>query len=118
MSTDVSLEIDGIKPKTDKHDKMFKIYNDCREMNIKVPEEVLEYFEMDCVNDKEINENGVVVEYFSESWKHDNFEKRKKINGFEYFQNENLGHGDFGYIIDIDKLPKDIKFLKCSVHYG
>ena len=118
MGVSASLKISGIKPKSEQHDKMYSVYMNCIEMKIAPPKEILEYFDMECYGDKEVDKNGVIVDYFDESWEHYGSENRENIDGFEYFQEEYCGSGEFGYVIDISKLPEDIKYLKCSLYYG
>lgn len=52
----MSAYIQGLKPKTEEYEKKLNIYKSCKELNISVPQEILDFF------DGEVCEEGIITE--------------------------------------------------------
>lgn len=52
----MSTYIQGLKPKTEEYEKKLNIYKSCKELNISVPQEILDFF------DGEVCEEGIITE--------------------------------------------------------
>jgi hypothetical protein len=87
----------GIKPPDDKWKKMKAIWDSCMAADIEPPSDVYDYF-----GDYEPDEDGVTV---SES----ELSNSGAIRPISEVQFSNRG-----YIIDVTKLPKDIKLIKVE----
>lgn len=86
----MSLWVEAVKPADDKWKEMKVIYDACVKAGVKVPDEVMNFF------DGEIPEGaGVVIE----------LSKHECLSDYD-------GNYKWGYEVDISKLPKDIKLLR------
>lgn len=96
----VSLSISGIKPADDDFRKKLAAYRACETAGIGIPSALSDFF-----NNEKPDEKGVVIEISKYS---SNKDIKDAIS--EY-------HGDYsgGYDIDLTKLPKDIKILRCTL---
>jgi hypothetical protein len=88
----MSTSIVGIKPADDKWKKMKGVWDSCTAADIPIPDEVYDYFDGD-----EPNDLGVVVH------------KNKLGGAVTHLGSEFSGRG---YVVDLTKLPPDIKLLK------
>jgi hypothetical protein len=84
----IDLYVRGFIPPTEKFQEMKKIYDLCEKMDIEPPEEVLAFFNFDAPENE-----GVVVEI---------------KNAISILQDE------WGYSVDITKLPKDVTIIKFT----
>jgi hypothetical protein len=87
----MSSGIYGIKPADEKWKEMKAIWDACKKARINAPQEVYQFFE-----GNEPDERGVVVSLY----KHEAIEAITP------------GYSEKGYIVDITKLPKDVKYIK------
>jgi uncharacterized protein YfbU (UPF0304 family) len=78
----------GIIPADEKYKEMLSIYNACEKAQVTIPEEVMEFF-----NRGNPNPNGMEIEI-----------KRSLKEVHE--------DGCNGFIVDISKLPKNVKLIK------
>lgn len=85
----VTMDVYGIKKADDKFYKMKAVYDSCTKANVKIPEEVDDYF-----GDREPDEKGVVIEL--------NNDQLKEIS-------------DYKYEIDLSKFDKDISLLRFEL---
>lgn len=52
----MSTYIQGLKPKTEEYEKKLNIYKSCKELNISIPKEIMDFF------DGEVCEEGIITE--------------------------------------------------------
>lgn len=90
MST--SIFIRAIKPANEHHQKMMNLYKICKDLNLSLPDEAYKYF-----GDGERSEFGVTIDHYELP-----IECRE-----EYYK-----ESESGYRIDLDKLPKDVRYLE------
>jgi hypothetical protein len=83
----ISLSVIGIVPADEKFKEMKTIYEMCEKNNIRIPDEVDDYF-----GDNVPDDLGMEVDIPCEEYKD------------EYSE---------GYKIDVSKIPKKVKFIKC-----
>lgn len=114
MGADYSLSVCGVKPKDAKYDNMLKVMLACREAKVDPPAPVLAYFNADCYEEASINPHGIIEEYASLNIEYER-EPKGLIPALEYFSDEEDGHAEKGFYIDIGKLPPDIKLLRVSI---
>lgn len=83
----------GFAPATEKFLKMKKVYDSCVEADIPTPDEVDEFFDGENPN----NMSGI------------------EINIKKYLKEITNEDGQLSYEVDIEKLPKSIKFIRFYV---
>ncbi len=85
----MSYSVTGIKPADEKFNKMLSIYKQCQELNVEIPDEVLEYFD----HDSPCND-GVIVEI-----KH----------------SEQSDEYQYHYVVNLDDVPSDVKTIRFTM---
>lgn len=88
----MSTSVIGIIPADDKFKKMLSIYKSCKDIKIAPPIEVLDFF-----HGETPDESGVKIHL-----------SYPEHDGVKEYQNDYSS----GYEIEIDKLPKNIKFVR------
>jgi len=93
---DIDTSVVGIKPEDGTFGKMHEILVGCRELGVKVPNKVNEYFIYDRRDDRGV---------------HVCLEKHKCCK-------KSVDDSEISYEIELDKLPKDIKIIRfvCDRH--
>ena len=102
MSVDVSTRIMGVIPKNEEYEKMLKVFDVCREAEIKCPEEVVDFFQLeDFCGDYIPPHDGMEVDLCD-------------TDIVERTGNE-MYRGGACYDIDISQLPENIKMIRVRV---
>jgi hypothetical protein len=84
----MSTYVRGIIPADERYKEMLSIYNACKKAQVTIPEEVMEFFIRN-----EPDPNGMVIE-------------------IQRSLKELHEDGCNGFIVDISKLPKNVKLIK------
>lgn len=109
MGLDISLKVEGVKPADDKFRQMLAAYRSCVEAGVAVPGEVLEYFD-----GREPVDDGVVVELL----RMDVHRRCGMVDSKtdccvrQIKSSRHSGCSQNGYVIDLAKIPKDVKLLR------
>ena len=90
----MSMDVIGIKPANEKFWKMKQVHDRCKELGIRMPDQVLEFFDYAKPDD-----DGVIVHL-----------KEPCVTEFSSGDEE-------GIAVDLEKLPEGIKFLKFRCSY-
>lgn len=125
MECSVYMTLEGVKPPNAKFIKMKAIYDACQEGEINVPQEVLKFFGMKYEDSEEgpIAEGvrvpmGTVELMDGREWSgiHDSL---KDAVRYEYHDDDEDGSQQLVVLVDLSKIPKDIKLLRImgSVSY-
>jgi hypothetical protein len=101
----MSMYVEGIKLPDEDFKKMLAAYHACEEAGIPIPKEINDFFEGETPD-----ELGVVVQLGSEYG--DYGDERNHLCCEIFSEN---GHN--GYIIDVSKIPEDIKFIRFVISY-
>jgi len=96
MSFSVFGRVEGVKPADEKYQAMIEVVKNMRKLDIRIPNEILEYFGVDDEYDIDINVNGVAIYIGNQDYVH-------YSEGDRY---ENI------YTIDISKIPTDFKEIR------
>lgn len=86
--------VQGLKPKTEEYEKKLQIYNMCEELNVRPPEEIIDFF------DGEICEEGIITEIPKEAVR--NYSDDCCRDFFE---------------IDLTKIPSDVTKIRFVNSY-
>lgn len=89
----VSYDVIGIKPVDEFSEKMRTIYENCKELGVKVPNDVIRYFNQ--CGDLPTDE-GFKVDIPSEYW---------------------VGEYEEGYQINVEDIPEGVKIIKFRMSY-
>lgn len=95
MSLDIYVH--GLRPVTEEYKKKLKIYKACNELNIKPPEELLDYFDYE----NHPCEDGIVIDIPKDLIKH----------------STSVEHCSDYYDVDLAKLPKDVSKIRFEISY-
>lgn len=93
----MSVYVHGIRNITEDYRKKLNIYKSCKELNIKPPEELLEYFEYESYP----CEDGIIVDLPDDSMTH----------------STNMQHCSDYYDVNLTKLPKDVIKVRFEISY-
>jgi hypothetical protein len=93
MSTDYYVY--GFRPPDEKFKKMAKVWNTCVEAGVAIPDEVADFFAGEAPD-----KAGVCVDL-------------KKLPCCSVRKKD----GEFGFDVDVSKLPKDVKIVRFCVSY-
>ena len=91
----VSYHIKGLKPITEDYQKRLQIYNNCKELGIYPPDEIIKYFE----DDTEPCDEGIIV-YFKADV--------VKVGSDTYSRY---------YDVDLSKLPEGVTKVRFQISY-
>lgn len=94
MSMD-NITITGIRPADEEHKKKLAAYKACKEANIKIPDELQEFFNYD-----EPNDLGTETDLTNERY-------------YDVLKEDYVD----GCIIHLDLLPPSVKYIKFRKHY-
>lgn len=85
--------VQGMKPKNEEYEKKLQIYKLCKELKMKIPSEIEDFF------DGEVCEHGIICDLPNEAIK----EYQEDTN--EYFE------------VDLSKIPKDVTKVRFCNSY-
>ena len=91
----ISVNIQGLKPVTEDYKKRLYIYKSCRELGIRPPEEIEEYFEYD----SEPCDEGIIVRF-----------KENVVK-----ESSDADYCRYYYDVDLSKLPNDITKVRFVI---
>lgn len=98
----MSMHVQGIRPPDERWQQMRAIWNACDAAGLEIPEEVLEFF-----GHSEPDAAGVVI---SLDYADGTGELHECVTEYNADMRE-------GFVIDIDKLPKDVKLVRFMCCY-
>ena len=93
----VSLQVSAVIPADEKYNKMLAIWNACKEIDVRPPDEVIDFFDDASIP----NSDGYESEFY-----HSDLPDYVKKWGDNY---------RYGYEIDLEKIPEKIKFIRCYI---
>ena len=91
----VSYHVKGLKPITEDYKKRLQVYENCRELGIRPPDEIIKYFE----DDTEPCYEGIIVHL--------------KKDVFEISRDEYSHY----YDVDLSKLPDGVTKVRFEISY-
>lgn len=91
----MSTHVDGFTPPDEKWEKMKAIWNSCEDAGVKIPDEVLDFFDGESPNGKPGQETS--LEGCAKEWSD--------------------GDSRQGYEIEVDKIPEKVKFIRVYNSY-
>ena len=93
----MNVYVQGLRPITDEYKKRLEVYKTCNELNIKSPEELLEYFDY---NSRPC-EDGIVIDLPSDLMEH---------------STDMYRCSDY-YDVDLAKLPEGVTKVRFEISY-
>jgi hypothetical protein len=106
MSVSCNLKIFGVKPKDEKFENMLGVYRSCQKLGLELPQGLLDYFGVKNKEDIVPSENGVLIDFLGYERPHISI---KRLNDED-------DYGKYDYIIDLTKIPSDVKQLKVAAY--
>ena len=115
VGIDYALKISDIKPKDEKFHAMVQIAKNCKVLRIDAPKEVLEYFGISSIYELEVVGDEVSQKLVYLNIMNSEHAEDEEMPFAKKFENVSSGGShETGYIIDIEKIPKDFQYLVVS----
>ena len=96
----LSLWVSAVIPADEKYNKMLAIWNACKEIDVRPPDEVIDFFDDASIP----NSDGYETEYPDCS---------SDLPDYIKHWNDKIDRS--GFEIDVEKIPEKIKFIRCYI---
>jgi hypothetical protein len=121
MSASAHLYVDGVKPLNEKYEQMKAVWDACKDAELAVPKEVLDFFEMKYEDDMDEEgplDDGVRVPLMDVSATSGKSYRNKTHGCAELFSMDDEHPRTNIVLVNLKEVPEDVEYLRIVIEMG